>query len=87
MEINVTDIEYEDGCYSGLVVIVDREKVDGIHECISFVYDKEIAMVNIVSRLYPSFKAPILNELPKFVVNNYDYLMLTIKEKCEENIH
>lgn len=82
-KVELRDIKYEDGCYSGLVVITDKEDEDGIHECISFLYDVEMDTLDIVNRLYPSYLAPIHNEMSDYVIQNYDYLIMMIKDECK----
>ncbi len=81
-DIKITDIQYEDGCYSGLVIIIEKDKEAGIHICISFLYDVELNLITVVNRLYPNFNAPIIHELPDYIIENYDYIMHLIKEEC-----
>lgn len=83
-KIDITDIRYEDGCYSGLVIIVDNENENGIHECVSFLYDVEMGTVDMANRLYPSFLAPIHEEMSDYVILNYENLIMMIKNECKE---
>lgn len=81
MDINFAQEEYLDGCYSGIIVFIEHTD-DGVHECVSFVYDVGIGTVNLVRRLYPHFTAPQITEWSDFLNGNVEYIQHLIRERC-----
>lgn len=80
MDIKFAEEEYLDGCHSGIIVFIENTD-DGVHECVSFVYDTELNTIDIARRLYPHFTAPEMTEWSDFLFENMDYIQHLIRER------
>lgn len=76
----ISDKEYEDGCFQGIMQILNEETKET--EYYSFVFDMEMRSLSLKRRALPTWNAPICGGISDYVCEDYSYIRNYIEEEA-----